>query len=85
MRMRIYKMRCILHETLSRLRPDINFDYVLRQQGMFSFIGLTPEHVRTLRADAGIYLIDSGRLCLTGLNPTNVLRVAGEIARVMPS
>jgi aromatic-amino-acid transaminase len=85
MRMRIYEMRHILHETLSRLRPDINFDYVLRQQGMFSFTGLTPEHVRTLRADAGIYLVDSGRLCLTGLNPANVLRVAGEIARVMPS
>lgn len=85
MRTRIYGMRRMLYETLSQLRPDANFDYVLKQRGMFCFTGLTPEHVTTLRADAGIYLVDSGRLCLTGLNSGNVRRVAREIAQVMLS
>jgi aromatic-amino-acid transaminase len=83
MRTRIIAMRGALHESLSELRPDMDFDYLLKQRGMFSYTGLSRESVNDLRTRAGIYLVDTGRLCLTGLNAGNVARVAGELALVM--
>ncbi|WP_455923386.1 hypothetical protein [Pseudomonas putida] len=38
--------------------------------------------VRQLREESGIYLVDSGRMCLAGLNEHNVAAVAQAIARL---
>jgi aromatic-amino-acid transaminase len=83
MRTRIVAMRTALHEVLGGLRPDRDFDYLLKQRGMFSYAGLSHESVTDLRKRAGIYLIDTGRLCFTGLNAENLERVAAELALVM--
>lgn len=84
MRERIVTMRRALRDMLVAHRPDLNFDYLLKQRGMFSYTGLTAEVVAELRVRAGIYLVETGRLCLTGLNTGNVERVAREIASVLP-
>lgn len=83
MRTRIIAMRGALHQALDGLRPDVNFDYLLKQRGMFSYTGLSRESVNDLRTRAGIYLVETGRLCLTGLNTGNVQRVADELALAM--
>jgi aromatic-amino-acid transaminase len=84
MRERIVSMRNALRNALAGLRPDLNFDYLLKQRGMFSYTGLSSRVVAELQASAGIYLVETGRLCLTGLNTSNVERVAGEIAKILP-
>lgn len=83
MRERIIAMRRMLRDTLTTLRPGRDFDYLLKQRGMFSYTGLTRESVTDLRTRAGIYLVETGRLCLTGLNAANVQRIASEIAKVI--
>jgi len=82
MRVRIQAMRTQLASLLRDEYPDGRHDYLLHQQGMFSYTGLSVEQVRSLREDAGIYLVDSGRLCLAGLNEHNVAAVASAIARL---
>ncbi|WP_416425548.1 amino acid aminotransferase [Pseudomonas sp. App30] len=82
MRVRIKAMRSQLASLLRDECPDGRHDYLLRQQGMFSYTGLSAEQVRRLREDSGIYLVDSGRLCLAGLNEHNVAAVAQAIARL---
>ena len=82
MRVRIKAMRTQLASLLRDECPDGRHDYLLRQQGMFSYTGLSAEQVRRLREDSGIYLVDSGRLCLAGLNEHNVAAVAQAIARL---
>lgn len=82
MRVRIKAMRTQLASLLRDECPDGRHDYLLRQQGMFSYTGLSAEQVRRLREDSGIYLVDSGRLCLAGLNEHNVATVAQAIARL---
>jgi aromatic-amino-acid transaminase len=84
MRERIVTMRMALRDALNALRPELNFDYLLKQRGMFSYTGLAPGVVAELRTRAGIYLVETGRLCVTGLNTRNVQRVAREIAKVLP-
>lgn len=63
--------------------PDRNFDYLLQQRGMFSYTGLSEEQVERLRDEFGVYLIASGRMCVAGLNASNVHRVAKAFAAVM--
>ncbi len=80
MRDRMSQMRIRLHADLRELCPEKNFDYLLKQRGMFSYTGFTSQQVDTLRQEHGIYLISSGRMCVAGLNESNVHRVAKAIA-----
>ncbi|HAF0962715.1 TPA: aminotransferase class I/II-fold pyridoxal phosphate-dependent enzyme, partial [Salmonella enterica subsp. enterica serovar Typhimurium] len=56
---------------------------LLQQRGMFSYTGLSEEQVDRLRDEFGVYLIASGRMCVAGLNASNVHRVAKAFAAVM--
>ncbi len=82
MRLRILAMRQSLVTALKVALPDHQFDYLLRQRGMFSYTGLSPAQVALLRETFGVYLIDSGRMCLAGLNTANVAKVAEAFAAV---
>ena len=83
MRLRILTMRQTLVEVLKQAVPGKNFDYLLKQRGMFSYTGLNEAQVGRLRNEFGIYLIASGRMCVAGLNSNNVQQVATAFAAVM--
>ena len=83
MRERIIKMRQILNEKLSQALPSHDFSYLVKQQGMFSYTGLTAEQVDILKDKYGIYLVRSGRMCAAGLNLNNIDYVAESIAEVI--
>ena len=83
MRLRILEMRQSLVTVLSTALPGKDFDYLLKQRGMFSYTGLSAQQVDRLRNEFGVYLIHSGRMCLAGLNSRNVHQVAEAFAAVM--
>ncbi|ENV61508.1 amino acid aminotransferase [Acinetobacter soli] len=83
MRERILKMRQILRDELTKALPEHDFNYLLEQKGMFSYTGLTGEQVDQLREDYAIYLVRSGRICVAGLNMSNVYIVAKAMAEVL--
>jgi len=83
MRKRILSMRQELVNVLKEAVPGHNFDYLLKQRGMFSYTGLSAAQVDRLREEFGVYLIASGRMCVAGLNASNVQRVAQAFAAVM--
>ena len=83
MRVRIRDMRHKMAERLTEKSPGKNFDFVIRQNGMFSYSGLTKEQVARLREEFSIYAIDTGRICVAALNSGNVDRVVDAIAKVV--
>ena len=83
MRTRILEMRQALVNVLKEEMPNGNFDYLLKQRGMFSYTGLSAQQVDRLRDEFGVYLIASGRMCVAGLNSGNVRRVAQAFAAVI--
>ena len=83
MRERIIKMRQLLEQKLSAELPDRDFSYLVKQQGMFSYTGLTAEQVDILKDKYGIYLVRSGRMCAAGLNLNNIDIVAKAFAEVL--
>lgn len=82
MRERILEMRGVLVQAMKEVLPEQNFDHLLHQRGMFSYTGFNVAQITRLREEFGVYLIDSGRVCMAGLNHGNVLRVAQAFAAV---
>jgi aromatic-amino-acid transaminase len=75
-------MRKTLVDKLSKRLPGTNFDYVLKQRGMFSYTGLPKAAVDRLRTEFSVYAVDSGRICVAALNSRNITHVADAIAAV---
>lgn len=83
MRDRIRDMRQKFVSKLASLGVKQNFDFVLAQQGMFSYSGLTADQVEALRKDHGIYAVSTGRICVAALNNQNIDVVTKAIASVL--
>ena len=83
MRVRIREMRQQLVTKLKEKAPAQDFDFVIKQRGMFSYSGLTKEQVGRLRDEFSIYAIDTGRICVAALNSRNIDAVVDAIAKVL--
>lgn len=83
MRDRIRDMRQKLQTALEARLPQRDFSYFTKQQGMFSFTGLTPEQVARLQSEFAVYMVENGRMCVAGLNNQNVDYVAAAMADVL--
>lgn len=77
---RVRDMRRQLVAGVAEAAPHADFDFVLAQNGMFSYSGLTADAVARLREDHGIHMLESGRMCVAALNDGNVARVARAVA-----
>jgi aromatic-amino-acid transaminase len=83
MRERIKAMRKALAEGIQKRVPGADWSFVLRQNGLFSYTGLTKAQVERLRTENAIYAIETGRICVAALNAKNIDNVAEAIARVL--
>lgn len=83
MRERIQSMRQQVYDKLQQLAPDYDASYMLKQQGMFSYTGLSAEQITRLREEFGIYMLESGRISLPGLTSANVDYYAQSLAKVV--
>jgi aromatic-amino-acid transaminase len=80
MRNRIKAMRSALVEGLKARGVKGDFSYMLRQNGMFSYSGLSPAQVERLRNEFGIYAVSTGRICVAALNTKNIDYVCDALA-----
>lgn len=83
MRVRIREMRQLLVAKLKEKAPGHDFDFVIKQRGMFSYSGLTKAQVDRLRNEFSIYAVDTGRICVAALNTKNIDVVVDAIAKVL--
>jgi aromatic-amino-acid transaminase len=82
MRDRIKTMRKALAEGVQK-RSGVDFSFVIKQRGLFSYTGLSKAQVERLRTEYSIYAIDTGRVCVAALNAGNIDYVAEAIAKVI--
>jgi len=82
MRTRIKRMRSLFVERL-RARGSRDFSFIEQQRGMFSYSGLDVERVHRLRAEFGLYIVDSGRICVAAMNENNLDYITDSIAKVL--
>ncbi len=83
MRERILSMRTRFVASLAEKGVSRDFSFIAKQKGMFSYSGLELERVKRLRSEFGLYIVDSGRICVAALNDKNLDYVTSAIAKVL--
>lgn len=83
MRERIQGMRRLFVETLKKCGVRRDFDFLLRQNGMFSFSGIAKAEVVELREKYGIYLVENGRINVAAMTKANMDYLCQSIAAVL--
>lgn len=83
MRDRIQEMRTLFVATLKEFGVTQDFSFIERQNGMFSFSGLSKEQVERLKDEFGIYIVGSGRISVAGMTRANMTPLCKGIAAVV--
>jgi aromatic-amino-acid transaminase len=83
MRERIQSMRGLFVRRLAERGVQRDFSFIAKQKGMFSYSGLDLNAVRRLRSEFGLYIVDSGRICVAAMNEKNIEPVTEAIAAVL--
>ena len=80
---RMKNMRDELTEKLQKLGSKKDFSFIKSQRGMFSISGLDKRQVKELREKYAIYIVDSGRINIAGINSNNIDRLSESIVSVI--
>lgn len=83
MRERLKSMRGLIAAELAQRTSARDFSFIQRAQGMFSFLGLTTQQVQRLKSEFGVYMVDSSRINVAGINHGNVTHLADAIVAVL--
>ncbi len=78
MRIRITTLRQALSRNMAS-RGHHEFEFVSQQKGMFSYLGISAEQVAWLAKHRGIYMLDSSRASIAGLNQENLDYVSASL------
>jgi len=82
-RERMNKLRQGLAVGLNDAQSKIDFSFVGDSKGMFCFLGIPQQDVLTLRAEYGIYLLESTRFNVAGLSEKNLPVIVERVADVI--
>jgi aspartate aminotransferase len=83
MRGRLNGLRKLLVQKLAERDTPMDFSFIAKERGLFSFLGITREQVVRLREEFHVYMIESSRINIAGVNHANVDYIADSIAAVL--
>ena len=63
--------------------PSVDFSHISKQRGMFSYSGISAEHVDKLKNEHSVYMLRSGRINIAGINSHNLDQLCDAIAAVL--
>jgi aspartate aminotransferase len=72
MRSRIQRLRTATVQQLAAACPRKDFGYIVRQRGMFSYLGVDTKAVHELRERHHVYMMDDSRINICGLRMDNI-------------
>ncbi|MEM0515377.1 amino acid aminotransferase [Pseudoalteromonas sp. YIC-827] len=82
MRSRINEFRSLLKEKLNDKCHGMDFSFIERQHGMFSFLGINKEQIERLQKEYSIYIVGSSRVNVAGISHANIDYFADAVAEV---
>ena len=83
MRMRLNTFRKLFVEKTKERNAPRDFSFIAQEKGMFSFLGLSREQVIQLRKEFHVYMVESSRINVAGINQSNIDYVADSIVAVL--
>jgi aspartate aminotransferase len=83
MRDRINGLRAQLVARLKSAGVNQDFSFIEQEKGMFSFLGVSVEQVQQLVSEYSIYLVNSSRINVAGINDDNIDYLTTSLAEVL--
>ena len=83
MRGRILELRAQAARALAAACPSRDFGHIVRQKGMFSYLGIDKDVVRRLRDQHHVYMTDDSRINIAGLRHENIRYFAEAVAKAL--
>jgi len=80
---RVKSLRAGLLKKIQQQGIEQDFSFITRQKGMFSYLGISKAQVTRLREEYSIYMADSSRINVAGLNTHCLDYVAGALKAVL--
>ncbi|KAM0553239.1 hypothetical protein ACHAPJ_007527 [Fusarium lateritium] len=80
---RIRSMRKKLYDELVRLETPGDWSHIVNQTGMFGYTGISKPEIESLEEKYHIYMANTSRISLAGLNEHNVEYVAKSLDEVV--
>lgn len=82
-RRRMLSLREGFAEALRRQSNSDRFDFIARQRGMFSRLGITGDQVKRLRDEHGVYIVGDSRFNVAGLPGDRLDDLAAKVISVL--
>ncbi len=79
---RVKSLRQGLLEKINAREIDKDFSFITEQKGMFTYLGISKEQVAQIKQEFGIYMADSSRINVAGLNTQCLDYVADALKAV---
>ena len=83
MRTRINSLRQLFVEKAEERNAPRDFSFISEEKGMFSFLGLSRKQVVKLREEFHVYMVETSRINVAGINQSNVDYVVDSIVAVL--
>ncbi len=83
MRDRINGNRQLLVDALHAKQNKRDFSFIADQKGMFSFLGVNSQQVKSLQDEFSIYMVDSSRISIAGITEANVNYIANSVTKIL--
>ncbi len=82
-RLRIQSMRSLLADSINKNATGLDFSHIKQQRGMFSFLGISANQLQRLRDEFAVYIVNSTRINLAGINSSNIDYLSESILKVL--
>ena len=79
---RINQLRSSLRQSLET-HSGRDFAFIEQEKGMFSFLGLSADQAIRLREEYSVYMLNSSRINVAGVNASNIEYLAEAVAKIL--
>jgi len=83
MRERINGLRKLFARRMADAKVGRDFSFIEKENGMFSFLGISPQQVDLLQKEYSIYMADTSRINVAGINRENIDYLVSSLKTVL--
>ena len=83
MRNRMNDLRSLFVSKMAAKGSPVDFSFIEKQFGMFSFLGISPEQIAQLRDEYAIYIVGSSRINVAGISESTIDYLTDSLLAVM--
>ncbi|MCK9504789.1 MAG: aspartate/tyrosine/aromatic aminotransferase [Porticoccaceae bacterium] len=85
MRNRMNDLRSLFVRKMAEKDSPVDFGFIEKQFGMFSFLGISPEQIKRLKEEFAIYIVGSSRINVAGISESGIDYLTDSLVKVLKS